>query len=578
MAQPKKPDTPLEVAIREMRPGLGVAMFFSLFINVLMFVGPMYMLQVYDRVLTSRSEATLVSLTVIAALLLILYAFLEFIRSRVLVRCGKLFDEQLGEKLFNAVFKGALRLPQGGHAQAMRDMDTVREFFTGSAILAFFDAPWVPLYIAACFLLHPMVGLVSLIGAVIIFVLAIVNEMTTKQGLARASSANIRANNYVSTSLKNAEVLQAMGMIGAIRKRWRNLHEQLLGWQALSSDRAGVIQAASKFVRMFLQTAILGVGAYLVLEDQMTPGLMIAGSILMGRALAPVDLAVGSWKAVAATRVARERINTLLAALPEDAERMSLPEIEGNLALEAVVAGAPGSRVPVLKNITFNLPKGQSLGVIGPSAAGKSSLARVLVGVWPVGGGAVRLDGSDIRHWNPEELGEYIGYVPQDVELFGGSVAENIARFGDVDPDLVVKAAKDARVHDMIQQLPNGYDTQIGDGGAVLSGGQRQRIALARALYNDPAFIVLDEPNASLDSQGEELLAKSILDMKASGKTVVVITHRANLLSIVDNIMVMANGAISNFGPRAEILAAMSKPQKVANPGSSVAQIANNPV
>lgn len=555
--------TSLNEALSTVRPFLVSTIFFSLFINILMFIGPLYMLQIYDRVLSSRSESTLVALTVIAGSMLLVYAFLEWTRSRILVRAGIKFDEVISKKVFSAAVDITTVNPRSGGGQALRDMDSIREFLTGTGLIAFCDAPWVPIFLAVCFLLHPWLGLVALVGAIFIFFLALANELLTRKYLSKAGSDNIAANNYVSSSLKNVEVIQAMGMKSHIHERWRDNHDQVLGWQAAASDRAGLVMAMSKFVRMFLQVAILGVGAYLAIHQEISPGTMIAASIIMGRALAPVEMAVGTWKGFVNARNGYRRIQGLFHALPDEAEKMPLPSPEGNLVVEAITNVVPGTRNPIIKQVSFALEAGETLAVIGPSASGKSSLARSLVGVWPVVAGAVRIDGADLKNWDREALGEFLGYLPQDVELFRGTVAENISRFGEIDHEEIVKTGTLAGVHDMIQKLPNGYDTEVGDGGQSLSGGQRQRLGLARALYKMPKLIVLDEPNASLDSNGEEALVAAIGRAKEAKSTVILITHKANLLSIADKILVMNDGAVQMFGPKEAVLEKLMGPKVV---------------
>jgi len=555
----------LDRGLRVFRGVFGVTFVFSFFINILMFVSPLYMLQVYDRVLTSRSVPTLVGLTVLAGGMLAVMGLLEMIRSRILVRTGARLDNQLGATLFSAVFRRSVVAPGGGQTQALRDLDSVREFLTGQGLLAFIDAPWVPLFLAAVYLLHPVLGLVATVGAVVIFVLAIINALWSREPLKGANIASINANAYVSASVRNAEVMEAMGMMPGILKRWNDKHRKVLALQSKASDRAGVIIALSKTVRLFLQTAILGTGAYLAISQLASPGVMIAASILMGRALAPVEQSVAQWRNFTNARAAYGRLRELLATTEIDPNRMALPAPKGHLSIERVVAGPPSSQSAILKGVSFSVRPGEVLGVIGPSAAGKSTLARVLVGVWPPFQGNVRLDGADMMHWDKLALGGHMGYLPQDVELFEGTVAENIARFSDIDPQAVVRAAQRAGVHEMILALAEGYDTQIGAGGAVLSGGQRQRVALARAIYGEPTLIVLDEPNANLDSEGEIALMGALSALRQEGKTVIVITHRPTLLNAVDTILVLKNGMVDAIGPRQAILA------KVMQPKASVA-------
>ncbi len=556
----------LGLALVECRSAFLGAGVFSFFINVLMLVSPLYMLQIYDRVLSSRNETTLVVLTVICAALLGVNSLLEVIRSRLLVRIGGRLDGLLNRRVFNAIFDLAIRRPGASSSQALRDLDTVREFLTGQGLFAFFDAPWMPIYFATVFIIHPMLGWISVGGGVAIFGLALVNEMATRKTLGDAGLANMGAGRFVEGSLRNVEALQAMGMVGAVYRIWSGRRMRTLQLQALASDRAGLLTALSKFVRVFLQMAILGGGAYLVLQNECTAGLMIAASIMMGRALAPIEMAVGTWKGVLATRSSYARLNELLAAVPASEAYMPLPEPRGDLSVENIVVAPPGAAAPVLKGLSFRIAAGDVIGVIGPSAAGKSTLARVLVGVWPVQAGKVRIDGADINSWDRGLLGPHIGYLPQDVELFEGTVAENIARFGEVNPEATVEAAKRAGVHDLILKLSKGYDTQIGPGGQALSGGQRQRIGLARALYGNPVILVLDEPNSNLDTEGEDALSRAMAQLKQRHQTALVITHRLNILASVDYIMVMNQGLIEHFDTRDKILAQFMKPAPAQPP------------
>ncbi len=538
---------PLRKAIAACRSNMIAVVVFSFFLNLLVFVGPLYMLQVYDRVLASRSSLTLIVITGLAVALLAVYGALEVLRSRLLVRTGVIFDEVLSGPVLQTAFRGYVRRPGAAYSQAPRDVDAMREFVTGAGILAFCDAPWVPVFIAVCFMMHFWVGVVALVGALIIFVLAVANEIATRKPLREASGVSVAANQYVSSSLRNAETVQAMGMADAILRRYSDLHLKTLALQARASDRAGLIIGTFKAVRQVLQVAILGVGAYLVIVGQMSAGLMIAASIIMGRALAPVEGAVGQWKQFVAARAAYARTKQLLSSMPVLADNMSLPPPKGDISVERLVSAPPGSTIPTLKGVSFNVRAGEVIAVIGASGAGKSSLARALVGVWQPSTGTVRLDGAELSHWIPEELGPYIGYLPQEVELFAGTIAENIARFGDVEATKVVEAAKIAGAHEMILKLPDGYSTRVGEGGRSLSGGQRQRVALARALYGDPRLIVLDEPNSSLDQEGEKALSEAILQAKAAGRTVIVISHRMSLLSIVDRVLVLVDGAVAAY-------------------------------
>jgi ATP-binding cassette subfamily C protein len=561
----------LTEAFKATRPGFLTAIFFSFFINILAFVGPLYMLQIYDRVITSRNMMTLVALTLIAAFLLIVYASLEKVRSAIMVRLGILFSTLARTRLFDAVLRGNLLQPGRGHTQALRDLDTLREFLTGTGLIAFCDAPWVPIFVFGCFILHPWYGFIATGGAVLIFTSAIANELMTRNHLKAATASSILAGSYASATFRNAEVLHAMGMLPGLRERWMVRQDEGLQLQAAASDRAGFLVAASKFIRAFLQISILGTGAYLSIEQESTPGAMIAASIIMGRALAPVEIAVGNWKGFIAARGAYERIQNLFAALPAEMEKLPLPPPEGHLSVENIVAVPPNAKEPVLRGVSFSLKPGEVLGVVGPSAAGKSSLARVLVGVWPPAIGKVRIDGAELAHWSPERLGRHIGYLPQDVELFSGSIAENISRFSDLDEDRIIAAARMAGVHDMIQAMPGGYNTQIGEGGLALSGGQRQRIGLARALYGKPAYVILDEPNASLDADGEAALLSAIQQLRQDRCTVVLITHKTNILATADKALVLAHGQVVAFGNRDEILSKLLGPRLAPVPATAAA-------
>jgi ATP-binding cassette subfamily C exporter for protease/lipase len=527
---------------------------FSFIINLLMLMPTIYMLQIYDRVLASRNEFTLLMLTVIMLGVYGLEAVLELIRSKVLIRASSALDLRLGSRVFDASFNQYLRVRSGNPGQALGDLTNLRQFLTGKGLLAFFDAPWAPIYLLVIFLLSPWLGLFGLVAMVMLVVLAYVNEKATAGRLSEANKLSVQAGNYASSNLRNAEVIEAMGMLGNLRRRWLLRQTGTLKLQAEASEAGALVTAGSKFVRLVTQSGILGVGAVLVIENQLTPGGMIAGSILLGRALAPVDMAIATWRSTISVRGAYSRLNALLGASPAAIERTSLPRPKGFVMAENLVLAAPGSQNPVVKGITFGAKPGMLVAVIGPSASGKSSLARGLVGVWPALNGTIRLDNADIGKWDKAELGPWIGYLPQDVELFEGTIAENISRFGERDSEKVVQAAQRAGVHDMILRLPEGYETPIGEGGMALSGGQRQRIGLARAMYDDPALIVLDEPNANLDEAGDAALMAALQEMKREARTVFVMTHRLNILNVADAVMILAGGTIKAYGPRDAIL------------------------
>lgn len=537
---------------------------FSMCINMLMIVPAIYMLQVYDRVITSGSYSTLLMLTLILAFLLITMGGLEWVRSRILVINSTKLDALLNQKVFDASFNGALYSKYGVASQALQDLSALRQFLTGNGLFAFFDAPWVPLYIAVMFMFHPLYGWVGVFAAVVLSILALLNEKLTCRPLQKANQEAVVANIGVTKNLQNAEVVASMGMLDSMRSRWLERHNKVLVWQAKASSTAVILTSISKTFRLLVQSLILGIGAYLVINQEITAGLMIAGSILLGRALAPIDQMIGAWKGFVASRAQYKRLKDVLVFLPEDEERMDLPAPQGRIDFESAIVCAPGETSPILQNVSFSTEKGEVVGIIGASASGKSTLVRALLGVWPAVKGSVRLDGADISRWNRATLGPHIGYLPQDIELFDGTVSENIARFGQVDSDAVVKAAQLAGVHEMILALPEGYDTVIGSNGGVLSGGQRQRIGLARALYGNPVLVVLDEPNANLDERGERALAKTISSLKQQRITVFIVTHRAAILSHVDKVMVLADGRLQNYAPREQVMSpvAASTPNK----------------
>jgi ATP-binding cassette subfamily C exporter for protease/lipase len=532
---------------------------FSAIINLLALVPSLYMLQVYDRVLGSRNEVTLLMLTLLMLGAYLFSAALDLIRSFVLIRVGARFDMQLNRRLYSAAFEQNLKQAGGNAGQALNDLTTLRQFLTGSALFAFFDAPWFPVYLFVIFMFEPWLGLFALCGVAILIVLAIVNERATYAPLKEANEMAIASSTAATNNLRNAEVIESMGMLPNLMGRWFKLHGKFLSLQAQASQKAGTITAATKFFQMTLQSLVLGVGALLVLDNKITSGMMIAASILVGRTTAPVQQVIAVWKSWNSVRSAHDRLTKLLDANPERPAGMPLPAPQGALSVESVTAAPPGVRNPIVKTVSFAIQPGDVLGVIGPSGSGKSTLARLLVGIWPAMMGKVRLDGADIYSWNKAELGPHVGYLPQDIELFAGTVAENIARFGDIDSDKVVLAAKRAGVHDLILHFPDGYDTKLGDGGAGLSGGQRQRLGLARAMYGDPALIVLDEPNSNLDESGEQALVNAIVDLRQRGKTIVLITHRPSALSVTTKLLVMRDGNVQLFGPTKDVMAAINE-------------------
>lgn len=553
--------------------------FFSFFINALMLVPTFYMLQVYGRVITSGSLTTLTMLTLIMTGLVITLGCLEWTRSRIMVRVSNRLDMLLSRQVYKASFKRALE--SGGmdaSAQPLNDLTGLRQFLSGNGLFAFFDAPWLPIYIAVMFMFHPWFGWVATGSALLLLVLAFINERLTGPTLAQANKEHIGASLYTTKNLRNAEVIESMGMLETLMERWWNRQKNVLMLQSRASDKGAMISTLSRSFRILVQSLILGLGAYLAVDHQVGAGLVFAGSVLLGRALAPIDLIIGSWKGFIAARSQYARLNAILAKQQAQLERMRLPAPKGDVQVENLSVAAPGSNIPIIKNISFSVPAGCVVGIIGPSAAGKSTLARALLGIWAPLHGVVRLDGADISAWDKHDLGPHIGYLPQDIELFEGSVSDNIARFALVDPEQVLLAATTAGVHDMILLLPDGYDTVIGGDGVVLSGGQRQRIGLARALYGSPRLIILDEPNSNLDEVGDRALIAALHNIKLSGATLFVITHRTNIVSQLDRLMVMSNGGISLFGPRELVLNelnAQQTPKQAMQSDTAMASVAN---
>jgi ATP-binding cassette subfamily C exporter for protease/lipase len=532
---------------------------FSAIINLLMLVPSLYMLQVYDRVVPSRNEITLLMLTLMMLGAYVFMSALEFVRSFVLIRVGARMDMQLNKRVYTAAFEQSLKKGGGNAGQALSDLTNIRQFLTGSALFAFFDAPWFPVYLIVIFAFESSLGVFALVGTVVLVLLAYINEVVSRKPLAEANALAIASTTLATNNLRNAEVIESMGMLPNLMYRWFKLHGKFLHLQAEASEKAGIVQAVTKFVQVSLQSLILGYGALLAVEGKITPGMMIAASILMGRALSPVQMVIGVWRQWSSTRSAYSRLTQLLSDNPPRQAGMALPKPEGALSIEGVTAAPPGAKVPVIKNLSFAIQPGDVVGVIGPSGAGKSTLARLLVGVWPAMMGKVRLDSADIFQWNKDELGPHIGYLPQDIELFSGTISENIARFSNVEAEKVIIAAKCAGVHDLILHFPQGYDTFLGDGGAGLSGGQKQRIGLARAMYGDPSLIVLDEPNSNLDDAGEAALVVAIQDLRQRGKTIVLITHRTTIIGITTKLLYLRDGTAQMFGPTGDVLKAIQQ-------------------
>ena len=542
---------------------------FSGMSNLLMLTGSFFMLEVYDRVLPSRSVPTLVVLLILAGGLFAAQGLLDMLRGRILVRVGNSLDEALSPRVYDAIVRLPLKTGQRGDGVLpLRDLDAVRSFLSGLGPVALFDLPWMPVYLAICFLFHPLLGLTASAGALVLVVLTIMTEFYSRRPTRQAAEFAKARQQLAEASRRNAEALVAMGMASRIAARWSDVNRKYVASNRLASDVGGGLGAFSKVLRMMLQSGVLAVGAWLVINQQATGGIIIAGSIISGRALAPVDLAIANWRGFIAARQAWQRLTTLLALIPPHASPMPLEAPSKSLTVENASVAPPGEQKIVVFDAAFSLKGGNGLGIIGPTASGKSSLARMVVGVWQPARGSVRLDGATLDQWAPEALGRHIGYLPQDVELFAGTVAQNIARFeSNASAEAVIAAARAAGVHDLIINLPDGYETEVGEQGRLLSAGQAQRVALARALYRDPFLVVLDEPNSNLDSEGDEALTRAILSVRERGGIVVVVAHRPSAVMGVDLIAVMAKGRVQHFGPKDEVLAkVLPRPSLIPKP------------
>jgi PrtD family type I secretion system ABC transporter len=555
----KQPRNELAAALAACRNAILALGLASVLINVLYLSGSFYMLELYDRVLPSRSIPTLIGLSI---LMIALYGFqgaLDLLRGRILIRVGRSLGEGLSTRVYLTIALLTLKTRTTNDGlQPLRDLDQIRGFLSGPGPLAFLDLPWIPFYIGICFLLHVWLGVVALVGAIVLISLTALTEIFTRQPTKTATELAAKRNALAEASRRNAEVLKAMGMAPQIGVKWEVTNVEYLEAQQRASDVGGGLGAVAKVLRMVVQSAMLGVGAWLVINQEATGGIMIAGSIIAARALAPVDQAIAHWRNFVAFRQSWWRVRELLTMIPPDQQQLALPKPASSLAVEKVAVAPPGTKKIVVQEMGFRLQKGNGLGVIGPSACGKSSLARALVGVWGAAQGTIRLDGAALEQWPAESLGRHIGYLPQDVQLFSGTIAQNIARFEpEPDPEHVIAAAKAAGVHEMILRMSEGYETEIGEGGAALSAGQRQRIALARALYRDPFLVVLDEPNSNLDAEGDEALTKAILGVRARGGIAIIVAHRPSALAGVDLVMVMTQGRAQAFGPKEEVLAKM---------------------
>lgn len=548
----------------------GAVIFFSLVINVLMLAPTLYMLQISDRVMTSRNITTLVMLSILALLMFAGMGALEWARSRILVRIGVRLDHHLGDRLLRLSHRLNVEKNGGAGRRLMADLGMVRTFITGYGVVAALDAPWVPIYFLAGLMLHPGLAITMLIGGLILIALAYVTERSTRVPLARANERAAEASRYATLNMRNVEVIEAMGMLPAMVSRWQSRQDEHLYEQALASDRAGMISAMSRFVRYANMSMAAGLGAYLSVQGEVSAGVILAASLLASRMLTPIEMVIGTWSQWGSAQDAWKRIDEALMMPDRPYSAVALPTPKGELSLESLFGGPPHMQAAFVQNVNLRIPAGASVAVVGPSASGKSTLLRLIAGVWLPRNGVVRIDGADIKQWRREDLGPHIGYLPQDVELIEGTIAENIARHGEIVSDKVIAAAQAAGVHEMILQLPEGYSTQVGVAGAYLSGGQRQRVALARALYGDPPLLILDEPNANLDEAGELALDMALQSLRKKGQTVLIVSHRPTAIRNCDLMLMMQTGQVTLYGPRDQVLAVLAKAaQAVGQPGAA---------
>ena len=562
--KPQSTPSELSLAFEPLKPVILKAIGFSTLISLLALMPTVYMLEVYDRVVNSRSGMTLLMLTVLIVLAYAVMELLEKIRGALMRAAGVQVDEALSKRVYDAMFLGFLKRQVGGSTQVLNDLKLVREFLANPALMALFEAPVALVALALIFAISPVLGWASVLGAIAQLGVAYMNERATRKPLNEANRSAVGAQQFAEASLRNAHVMESMGMLDAVHDRWQKRQQEFVAYQATASEGAGLWTSMSKAVQQVMSSLLLGLGAWLLLKNMLNGGesMMIIGSVLGGRVLAPLSQIVAQWNSVVTVRAAWSRLDNLLANVPVKPEAMPLPAPKGMLTVEGLMAGAPGQQVPIVRGVQFALSPGEVLAVVGPSASGKTTLARLLVGLWPAMSGKVRLDGADVFTWEKTELGPYLGYLPQGVELLDGTLAENIARFGEVDMAQVEAAARLVGVHELIMSLPQGYNSPVGRDGAMLSGGQRQRVGLARALYGKPVFVVLDEPNSSLDEAGDAALANAIATLKQLGTTFVVMTHRTSVLGVADKMLIMREGAQQAFGPRDEVLAALQQKAK----------------
>jgi len=555
-----KVKSPLQDAVASLFPFALHTFYFSLVVNVLVLAPSAYMMEVYDRVVNSRSHVTLLMLTLLVVGIYLLLEGLEWVRRQVMHDAGVVLDKSLRENVFSAIFTARLQNIPGAGAQALRDLKIIRDFLPSSALLAVIDTPLALLILILLFLMAPSLGWFAVAGALVQFGIGFFNERRIRGPLLAANRSALGAQSYADGVIRNAQVIESMGMLAHIHKRWIALQQEFLMQQAEASDHAGTNAAFSKLVQSLLSSLLLGMGCWLTLKGEIHGSGMIVASILGGRVLAPLVQIIGGWRQVEGALESYGRLEGLLRELPMPQKGMALPAPVGQLSVEGVIAGAPRSPVQIIKGVNFRVAPGGSLAIVGPSASGKTTLARLLVGIWPALQGKVRLDGNDIYQWDKEELGRHVGYLPQNVELFEGTIAENVARFGEPDQEKVNAACRMVGLDSLIDQLSNGYATQIGDDGSFLSGGERQRVALARAVYDMPKFVVLDEPNASLDEAGDAALINAVMQLRQNGSTVIVITHRLNILGAIEHMLVLVDGQVQRFGTCKEVMEALQTP------------------
>ena len=527
---------------------------FSLFVNILMLLPAIYMLAVYDIVVPSRSENTLLFITLLVIVLFGIMAILQIIRGKILVRINNKIDNILNERVVDSMYRFALKHPTKASIQPFNDFQQIKNFLTGQTIFAFFDVPWTPIYLFVLFMFHFYYGMLAVVIISIVIAITFINEYSSKKHLEKANETLIKSNKFLNNTISNIEVIEALGMRRRIYQRWFDIYKNYLSNYKVANDKGIFWSNTTKTFRMLSQSLMLGLGGLLAINLQISSGMIVAGSIVLGRVLAPLDLLVSTWRSFSSARLAYRRLNSLLSEFEEEPPRIKLPEPEGNITLREVVVIAPDGKNPILKNINMHINAGDMVALVGPSGAGKSSLVRTILGIWTPVNGKVEIDGADIRQWDREYLGNYVGYLPQDIELFEGTIAENIARFEKANDEDIVEAGKISGAHDVIVKFPEGYNTYIGPGGITLSGGQRQRVGLARALYKNPRIVILDEPNSNLDDAGERALFNALLELKKRKTTVIVITHKVNILELVDKIAVLRDGVLQMYGPKEKIL------------------------